>query len=437
MIPSRTQLLVVGGGPAGSSAAWQCAQLGFDVVLVDRAAFPRAKPCAEYLGPEGVRIATAMGALTPTDHLTMSRVAGMEVHTPSGARIRGELAGRAVATHRDARMKGALDASVTHPGAPVGFGIRRELLDDLLLRSAERAGVRVLERVQVTQLLRDAHGDVCGAEVTTADGTRELRADIVIGADGLRSVVAHRLGVAHHSLWPRRLALVTHMRGVTAAASAPDMTRAAIQAEPHGEMHVRHGGYVGLAPVGDGVTNVALVIPRRRAHEFDGDAAGFLDRWLARDHTLAPRFARAERITPVRVTGPFGARARRAVMGSVLLTGDAADFFDPFTGDGMTAALRGSEVLAPCVDAAFRARTRDARRRALLRYGDARRAAFAGKWRVERLIGLAVSLPGMLDRAARVLARDRDLADLFVGVTSQMIPSSVILSPRTLLRLLG
>lgn len=418
MIPSRTQLLVVGGGPAGSSAAWQCAQRGFDVLLVDRATFPRAKPCAEYLGPEGVRIATAMGALQTIAAVDVSRVSGMDVCTPSGARIRGELAGRAAT----ADMRG--DATAHHR-ALEGIGIRREVLDDALLRAAERAGVRVIERAQVTHVLRDAHGDVCGARLTTAEGTHDIYADAVIGADGLRSVVARRVGVAHHSRWPRRIALVTHMRGVVGAHGL------------HGEMHVRRGGYVGLAPVGDGVMNVALVIPRRLAQEIGGDAAGFLERWLERDATLAPRFASAQRVSPVRVTGPFGARARRAVVGSVLFTGDAADFFDPFTGDGMTSALRGGEVLAPCVDAALRAPTADARRRALATYTDARRTAFAGKWRVERLIGVAVSLPGLLDRAARVLARDRDLADLFVGVTSHVIPPSAILSPRTLLRLLG
>lgn len=415
MIPARTQVLVVGGGPAGSAAAWQCAQRGFDVLLVDRAAFPRPKPCAEYLGPEGVRIATAMGAMASIDASAMSRVTGMDVHAPSGARIRGELAGRGVGS------------------ALSGLGIRRDVLDAALLRAAEGAGVCVIERAHVTQLLRNAQGDVCGAQLTTAGSTHDVYADIVIGADGLRSVVARRLGVAHHSVWPRRLALVTHMRGVTSA----DASAAAWPRTAHGEMHVRRGGYVGLAPVGDGVMNVALVIPRRRATELAGDPAGFLQRWLAHDTALASRFAHAQRVSPVRVTGPFGARARRAVVGSVLLTGDAADFFDPFTGDGMTAALRGSELLVPCVHAALRAPHGDARRRALGAYADARRAAFAGKWRVERLIGLAISMPALLDRAARVLARDRELADLFVGVTSQVIPSSAILTPRTLLRLLG
>ena len=62
-VPRSTQVLVVGGGPAGSSTAWHLATAGLDVTLVDRAQFPRAKPCAEYVSPEGARILHAMGAL--------------------------------------------------------------------------------------------------------------------------------------------------------------------------------------------------------------------------------------------------------------------------------------------------------------------------------------------------------------------------------------
>jgi hypothetical protein len=70
-------------------------------------------------------------------------------------------------------------------------------------------------------------------------------------------------------------------------------------------------------------------------------------------------------------------------------------------------------------------------------YDRARRATFAGKWRVERLIGTAVAFPALLNHAARVLSRDRDLADLLVGVTGDFVPPRAVLTPRTLWRLLS
>jgi flavin-dependent dehydrogenase len=120
-----------------------------------------------------------------------------------------------------------------------------------------------------------------------------------------------------------------------------------------------------------------------------------------------------------------------------MLTGDAADFFDPFTGEGIYAALRGGELLAPFAAEAVRAGSATAQQRALAAYERARHDTFGGKWRVERLIGMAVASPLLLNHAARVLSRDRDLADLLIGVTGDFVPPSAVLRPRTLLRFLS
>jgi flavin-dependent dehydrogenase len=120
-----------------------------------------------------------------------------------------------------------------------------------------------------------------------------------------------------------------------------------------------------------------------------------------------------------------------------MLTGDAADFFDPFTGEGIYSALRGGELLAEFAQAAVGASSLGAHVKALRAYEGERKAVFGGKWRVEQLIGLAVGWAPLLNHAARVLSRDRDLADLLIGVTGDFVPASAVLKPRTILRLLG
>lgn len=402
------QVIVVGGGPAGSSAAWHLATAGLDVCLIDRARFPRAKPCAEYVSPEASRILHAMGALETLEQGDAASLTGMVVHAPSGDRIHGEF----VARHG---FRGFRDK---------GLGVRREVLDTLLVERARAAGVEVIEEAKAEAVIQAPDGRVTGVAVRTAAGPQTLHAALVIGADGLRSVVSRRLGLAHQSRWPRRVALVAHYRGVRDIGTL-------------GEMHVTREGYVGLAAVSGGLTNVALVVPRAGAAAMAGAPAAFLDGWIARQPALAPRFAGATRETPVRATGPFASHATSPWAPGAMLTGDAADFYDPFTGEGIYAALRGGELLAPfAVDAVRLTERRDDRGmiRALRAYDRARRAAFTGKWRVEKLIGAAVAVPPLMNYAARILTRDRDLADLLVGVTGDFVPPSAVLRPRTLLR---
>jgi flavin-dependent dehydrogenase len=400
----NAEIVIVGGGPAGAAAAWFLARAGRDVLVLDRARFPRPKACAEYLSPEASRVLDAMGALARLEAAGGAQLDGMVVRAANGREIRGEF----VARHG---FRGFRDR---------GLAIPRTVLDPVLLDRARAAGARVHEGAAVRDLRRDAAGRVTG--VTTAHG--DVRAGLVIGADGLRSVVARRLGLARRLRgFPHRVALVAHYAGVA-------------DIGPWGEMHVTRDGYVGLADVGGGRTNVAVVVPVSRADGLAGDSEGFLARWLAAVPHLAPRFARAERLTPVLATGPFASAARRGWAPGAALVGDAADFFDPFTGEGIYAALRGGELLAPWADAALRAPTGAAADRALRGYETARRDAFGGKWAVERLIGAAVAWPPLLNRVATVLERRRDLADLLVGVAGDFVPPREVLHPRFVLSLL-
>ena len=411
---AAAEVIVVGGGPAGAATAYMLARSGIDVLVVDRAHFPRDKPCAEYVSPQASRILCDMGALEEIEAAGAAHLSGMMVRAPSGTTFRGNFA----AEHG---FRGFRDR---------GLALRRPVFDTILLRRAAAAGARVMEGVTVTDVSRDPRGRITGIQVRESPDAEsnggpatEFSGRITVGADGLRSVIARRAGLARHRLWPRRVAFVTHYDGVSGMGSA-------------GEMHVEHDGYIGLADVGNGETNVALVVPARLARGAGSDRVGFLSSWIGRRPHLVPRFHGAQRTSPVRATGPFAQHARRGWTRGAALVGDAADFFDPFTGEGIYAALRGAELLTPYLYAAVRSNSGRDADIALAAYDRCRVREFRGKWMVEQLVAAAVSQPAILEQAAQVLARRPEMADLFVGVTGDFVPPAEILRMRYLLRLL-
>jgi len=396
------EVIVVGGGPAGASTAWALAREGVDVLVLDRARFPRDKVCAEYLSPQASRILSDMQVLDEIERTGPAHLAGMRVRAPNGLVANGEFA----SNHG---FRGFRDK---------GLAIRRTVLDEIVLGGARKAGARVEEGVRVTDIARNGSDRVAGVTVIGPGGeTRTLRGRYVVGADGLRSVIGRRLGLVKTSrIWPRRIALVAHYRKVQ---GVTDM----------GEMHVDYDGYFGIVDVGDGKMNVAVVIPQSRAKRIGEDKTAFFEQWIASRPHLAERFVGAERITPVRATGPFATASRRAWAPGAALVGDAADFFDPFTGEGIYAALRGGELLAPHLLEALERSPAD-ERRVLLGYDVARRREFGGKWKLERIVGMAIAYPYFLNNAAKVLSRRKDMADLLVGVAGDFVPPRMVLTPR-------
>lgn len=392
--PPPYDIAIVGAGPAGSATASLLAAEGFRVALLERTRFPRPKPCAEYLSPEASRVLARLGVLAELERLPHARLAGMRVVSPDGTAFVGRFAGRHV-------FRGFSD---------VGLALRREALDETLARGAVGRGAAFFEQTSVAGWCADDGGVVLA--LRTGTGTFTLRARALVGADGLNSRIASRMGVRRRGS-RRRIALVTHAVGVKGMADV-------------GEMHVGPAGYVGLAPVGGGVTNVAAVTDLSGATR-SGAPAGWLDALLAHYPVVRDRLAGSRRVSPVRAVGPFARWVTRATADRVLLVGDAADFCDPFTGEGIYAALHGAElatdVLAPALTAG-RLSASD-----LGPYDAARRRAFGGKWIVERLVSWAVAHPAVMNHVARRLAARAGLADLLVGVTGDFVPPSRVLRP--------
>lgn len=403
-MPRSVDVLIAGAGPAGSRLAAILAGRGRDVLLVDRARFPRDKACSEYMSPATVELLHRAGVLDAVDAAGAHPLDGTTVVAPEGARLTGIFARTGRQTFRE-----------------TGLAFPRRELDYLLLSAARRAGARVLEGTAVEEL-REKDGFISGALLRSPDGSRhEVSARITVGADGLRSIVARRTGRTVHFA-PDRLAFVAHVRGVTGLTNTT-------------EMHVGRAGYAGLNPLGGGLSNVALVVPRTRAPEASGRVGDFFTETLATFPGISGRVPADGIARQVMVTGPFNSWSRRVTADGALLVGDAADFFDPFTGEGIYSALKGAELAAAVLEESLTL-PGAIPARALREYPRLRRQAFGGKWAVERLIGYAMYLPALFNRAVDRLGRRSGMAHTLIGVTGDMVPAREVLNPVFLSRMM-
>jgi geranylgeranyl reductase family protein len=386
---------VVGGGPAGAAVATFLAQRGHDVVLLEEARFPRDKVCGEAVSPEAWRLLAAMGAEGAVRALGPQPLRGMRLFAPDGTTFAGAYGG-------DRR----------------GLSLRRSAFDRALLDAARAAGVEVLEGVRVSGLVPDSR-PATGVRCEGPRAPERLRARLVVAADGRRSRVARQLGLLTEHPRLRRWAVRGHWSGMHGLAD-------------EGEMHVGGGGYCGVAPLPAGEANVAFVLEGRELRGAAGDLTAFYRATLARWPRVAERLQGARLLAPPRAVGPLALVAARVSAPGALLVGDAAGFFDPFTGEGVTLALRSAELAAEVADRGLRgAGTADLRE-----YDRRREEATRHKFRLNRLIQRIVAWPELANAVAHRLSRRADLADRLVGIAGDFVPARTAFDPRFLLDLL-
>ena len=391
----RADVAVVGAGPAGAAVAILLVEHGLDVVVLDRAALPRPKICGEYLSPEAVRLLDRLGVLKALDTSGAAALAGMRITAPDGTTVVGRY--RPFGEFRPYRQH--------------AMGVGRETLDGALAERLRGLPLDLREQTRVRDVIVE-DGQVVGLRAEDrAQGALEVRARVIVGADGRHSIVAEHLGCRRpHAL--QRLALVTYVRGVA-------------DCRELGEIFVDPPDYAILNPLAADRVNLSIVVPLAHAAPWSGRLADFMTARARQLPHLARRLEGAERVAPVRALGPLAHRVVPPRAGGVLLVGDAAGFYDPFTGEGIFTALRSAELAAATIARALRAG--DASAAALAAYERARRAAFAGKARVTRALQTVISHRRLASWTCRALARRPGVLDALLGVFGDYVPPRALL----------
>jgi len=296
---SDCDLAVVGGGPAGSAAAWTAARHGLQVMQFEPERFPRDKVCGEFISAEahGLLRTMAPGALARAVPLQWA-----EFVTGSGTRRR---------------------LALPQPA----LGLSRLSLDAALWSAAGSSGV-----TQHASAVRGVHEDADGFHLDT-DGRRWRSRAVIVAAGRWWSIAGLRTPdelAAGGAPW---VGVKARFRGLP-----PQVAGAGV------EMFYFPGGYCGLAPVEDGMTNLCCLVHRRHA----GRLAATRDfaAWMGAvgGRALRDRLQGGEQVTATVTTAPVKMAPKQATLGGVLLAGDAAGFLDPFTGDGLAMALGSGEL---------------------------------------------------------------------------------------------
>jgi menaquinone-9 beta-reductase len=398
-------VVIVGAGPAGSACAILLAEGGRSVLLLDKATFPRPRVCGEYLSPEAGRILDRLGVLKEVEAAGAQTLRGMRIVAPDGTVLDGVFP-------TTGRWRGYCDHALA---------IQRESFDRLLVERARSLPIDVRERHRVSGLLLDGRR-VAGVRGETPDGRSfQVSSPLVVGADGRTSVVARTLGLLRpHRL--RRLALVQDVGGLTGMAD-------------RGEIYVDPPDYSILNPVAPGVVNLSLVVPLAHAKPYAGRLDVFFHARLRQLRHLWPRLGGMEPRGELAAMGPLAYRVRRPLHDGVLLVGDAAGFYDPFTGEGLYTALRSAELLAETADRALAAG--DVSRARLSGYDEARRIAFGAKERVTHMVQFLLGRRWRANFAARALTHRPALLAALMGVLGDFVPPGELLRPSLLRRTRG
>ncbi|HVI70256.1 MAG TPA: NAD(P)/FAD-dependent oxidoreductase [Pyrinomonadaceae bacterium] len=369
-------VIVAGGGPAGSSAAIHLARRGLRVLLVEQKKFPRPKLCGEFISPECRRHFEKLGVANMMSSAGPSMISETVFYSTRGHHV---------------------SVPSRWFGGPAALGLSRAVMDDVLLRRAQDCGVSVIEGASISEPLM-TQSSVTGVKLKVNGSEQEYRAPVTIDATGRARILTRKLTQRRSK--PKLIAFKVHLRNTRVAPGAC-------------EIYFYAGGYGGLSTIEGDVSNLCFITSAEQVKRHHSDPETVMRETVMKNERAAYTLKKA---TPesewLSASWESFGRQRPSPAKGLLAIGDSAAFIDPFTGSGMLMAFESGELASDVIinhqnnltsDAlgheytAAYARKFDSRLRIC---GLLRRAAFK-----PRLAGLGIALFGVSEQLRSKIAR--------------------------------
>jgi flavin-dependent dehydrogenase len=325
----NTDVLIVGGGPAGSTAAIKLAEKGYHVTVLEKAHHPRFH-IGESLLPANLPLFEQLGVAEAIRAIGMQKF-GAEFVSPWHA----------------VRSQTFEFTEAWNKSMPFAYQVRRSQFDEILIRRASERGARVIEGCRVKDVELRPPGRGARVHAQHEDGRKESwEARFVIDASGRDTFLGNRLNWKRRNPKHNSSAMYAHFKD---AQRDPDCKRA-------GNISIfwfEHG-WMWFIPLADGATSVGAVVWPYYMKQRTKPLREFFLETLAMCGPLAERLHSAELISEVEATGNYAYSCGRTYGNNFLLVGDAYAFVDPMFSSGVMLAMTTAASAAETVDACLR-----------------------------------------------------------------------------------
>jgi flavin-dependent dehydrogenase len=338
--PDHCDVLVIGGGPGGSTAASVLAEKGYRVVLLEKARHPRFH-IGESLLPANLPLMERLGVSAQV------RAIGMEKW------------GAEFVSHCDGRGQEFRFARGWDKSLPMAYQVRRSEFDEILIRRAAQLGARVIEGCRVREVDFPREGSGVRVRAEYDDGRRGIwTADTIIDASGRDTFLGDRLRAKRRDKKHNSAALYAHFS---------DARRECGKREGNVTIYWFEHGWFWFIPLADGATSIGAVVWPYYMKSRNTPVREFFLATIALCPPLAERLSAATLVSEVEATGNYSYACDRSHGANYLLVGDAYSFVDPVFSSGVMLAMNSGAAAA---DAIHTCRTRPARSRAALKEFD-------------------------------------------------------------------